>query len=131
MLAALQRLREVIHNHPLWVNATTQEVDFASIDTERYLMRLAFPTYVPYFWGKKTIPGYLTPQFFIFSAFSPNPPFDEERDQVFEKHIATMKNLDLTHPVFGLSPAFQQLPFHLAIKGSFYMTFLSTENPSY
>jgi hypothetical protein len=36
-------LREVIHNHSLWHNASVQEVDFACIDSERYLMRLAFP----------------------------------------------------------------------------------------
>lgn len=89
----LGRLREVIHNHSLWHNASVQEVDFACIDSERYLMRLAFS-----------------------SAFSPNAPFDEERDLVFEKHIGSLQDLSLDHPVFGLSPTFHQLPFHLARK---------------
>jgi hypothetical protein len=51
------------------------------------------------------------------SAFSPNAPFDEERDLVFEKHIGSLQDLSLDHPVFGLSPTFHQLPFHLARKG--------------
>jgi len=36
---------------------------------------------------------------------------------VFEKHIGSLQGLSVDHPVFGLSPTFHQLPFHLARKG--------------
>ena len=36
---------------------------------------------------------------------------------MFEKHIGSLQGLSVDHPVFGLSPTFHQLPFHLARKG--------------
>lgn len=78
-------------------------------------MRLAFPTYVP---RRRALLFFKLTSLYAPSAFSPNSPFDEERDQVFEKHIAALQNLSLTHHIFGLPQAFQQLPFHLAIKGA-------------
>jgi len=88
----LGRLREVIHNHPLWQNASSQEVDFACIDSERYLMRL------------------------IFSSVFSNTSHDQERDEAFARHLVLLQGLSIEHESIGLPLSFQQLPFELACK---------------
>jgi len=51
--------------------------------------------------------------FFLIRAFVPG----DKKDSELEKQLTAMQALGVSHPIFGLPPAFQDLPCHLATKG--------------